>query len=267
MGSLHKGHLTLINKSKKICDITIVSIFVNPIQFAPSEDLNTYPRNIENDKKILIKEGVDYLFTPESDQIYQKHFQTYVNVEDVSKKLEGASRPKHFRGVTTIVNILFNCINPHYAFLGQKDAQQTSVIKQMVTDLKLNINIIVCPIVREPDGLAISSRNVFLSKEERDEALVLYRSLQMAKKIINEGERNVNAIISELKSMINAVNLSNPDYIEIVNSDSFEIVDELKQGSEYYILIACKFGTTRLIDNELIKIIRSAIFYSNHKLH
>ncbi len=124
-----------------MCDITIVSIFVNPIQFAPSEDLNKYPRNIEDDKKKLIKEGVDYLFTPMSEQIYQKHFQTYVNVENITKKLEGASRPAHFRGVTTILNILFNCINPHYAFFGQKDAQQASVIKQMVTDLKLNMDM------------------------------------------------------------------------------------------------------------------------------
>ncbi|GMR25135.1 MAG: pantoate--beta-alanine ligase [Ignavibacteria bacterium] len=255
MGSLHKGHLALINKSKETCDITIVSIFVNPIQFTPYEDLNKYPRNLKNDKKILMKENVDYLFTPQSEQIYQKHFQTYVNVEDISKKLEGASRPAHFKGVTTIVNILFNCINPHYAFFGQKDAQQASVIKQMVTDLKLNINITVCPIVRELDGLAMSSRNVFLSKEERDEALVLYKSLQMAKKIINAGERNVNAIRSKLKSMIKAVKSSNPDYVEIVKSDSFEFMDELEQGSEYYILIACKFGKTRLIDNELIKII------------
>ncbi len=254
MGSLHKGHLALINKSKELCDITIVSIFVNPIQFAPSEDINKYPRNIENDKKILIKEGVDYLFTPEPDQIYQKHFQTYVNVEDISKNLEGASRPKHFRGVTTIVNILFNCINPHYAFFGQKDAQQASVIKQMVKDLKLKINIVVCPIIREPNGLAMSSRNIFLSEEERDEALILYKSLQMVKKIINEGERNVNVIKSKLRMMINVVKSSNPDYVEIVKSNSFEIIDELKQGSEYYILIACKFGKTRLIDNELIKI-------------
>ena len=255
MGSLHKGHLALINKSKEVCDITIVSIFVNPIQFASSEDFNKYPRNIENDIKILIKEGVDYLFAPESEQIYQKHFQTYVNVEDITKKLEGASRKTHFRGVTTIVNILFNCINPHYAFFGQKDAQQASVIRQMVRDLKLNVNIVVCPIIRESDGLAMSSRNVFLTKAERKEALVLYKSLQMAKKIINEGERNVNAIRLELKSMINAVKSSNPDYVEIVKSDSFEFVGEIKQGSEYYILIACKFGKTRLIDNELIKII------------
>ena len=157
--------------------------------------------------------------------------------------------------MTTILNILFNCVNPHYAFFGQKDAQQASVIGQMVTDLKLNINIAVCPIVRETDGLAMSSRNVFLTKAERKEALVLYKSLQMAKKIINEGERNVNAIRSKLKLMINAVKSSNPDYVEIVKSDSFELMDELKQGSEYYILIACKFGKTRLIDNELIKII------------
>jgi pantoate--beta-alanine ligase len=155
MGFLHEGHLSLVRKSKELCNITVVSLFVNPIQFSPSEDLEQYPRDIERDKKLLIDEGVDYLFMPETDQIYTKNFQTYVNVEEVTLNLEGQFRPTHFRGVTTIVNILFNCVKPDYAFFGQKDAQQAAVIKRMVDDLKIRINLVICPIVREADGLAM----------------------------------------------------------------------------------------------------------------
>ena len=254
MGFLHEGHLSLVRKSKELCNDTIVSLFVNPTQFAPSEDLEQYPRDIERDKKLLIDEGVDYLFMPETDQIYTKNFQTYVNVEAVTTNLEGQFRPIHFRGVTTIVNILFNCVRPDYAFFGQKDAQQAAVIKRMVKDLKLRINLIICPIIREPDGLAMSSRNIYLSANQRKDALVLNQSLNIAKKMINEGERKSALIIAEMLSLINSVRSSNLDYIKTVEADSFEVVDELEQGSEYYILIACRIGSTRLIDNELIKV-------------
>ncbi len=249
MGYLHEGHLSLIRESKKTCDLTIVSNFVNPTQFGPSEDFNSYPRDVERDNKLLEDEKVDYLFLPSTEEIYPKNFQTYVNVEYVTKKLEGEFRPTHFRGVATVVMILFNCIQPDYAFFGQKDAQQLAVIKQMVRDLKLNIKIIGCPIVREEDGLAMSSRNVYLSATERKDALVLYRSLQLAKKIISSGERRVGIILSNMNELFSKVPSANLDYIKIVEAGTFDIIDELKSGREYCILVACKVGKTRLIDN------------------
>jgi pantoate--beta-alanine ligase len=252
MGFLHEGHLSLIRESKKRCDITVVSIFVNPTQFGPTEDFNKYPRDVERDNKLLEDEGVDFLFLPSTEEIYPKDFQTYVNVEYVTKKLEGEFRPTHFRGVTTVVLILFNCVQPDFAFFGQKDAQQLEVIKQMIKDLKLDIKIVSCPIVREPDGLAMSSRNVYLSASERKDALVLFHSLQKARKLISAGETSVSIVLSEMAELFAGVSSANLDYIKIVEADTFEIVDELIRGKSYYILIACKIGKTRLIDNILI---------------
>ncbi|NWG28247.1 MAG: pantoate--beta-alanine ligase [Ignavibacteriaceae bacterium] len=252
MGFLHEGHLSLIRESKKRCDITVVSIFVNPTQFGPTEDFNKYPRDVERDNKFLEDEGVDFLFLPSTEEIYPKDFQTYVNVEYVTKKLEGEFRPTHFRGVATVVLILFNSVQPDFAFFGQKDAQQLAVIKQMVKDLKLDVKIVSCPIVREPDGLAMSSRNVYLSASERKDALVLFHSLQKAKKLISAGETRVSIILSELAEIFTRVSSASLDYIKIVEADTFEIVDELIKGKSYYILIACKIGKTRLIDNILI---------------
>jgi pantoate--beta-alanine ligase len=249
MGYLHEGHLSLIRESKRTCDVTIVSIFVNPTQFGPSEDFKNYPRDVERDDKLLVTEGVDYLFLPSADEIYPRNFQTYVNVEYVTKKLEGEFRPTHFRGVATVVLILFNCMEPNYAFFGQKDVQQLTVIKQMVSDLKLGVKIVGCPIVREEDGLAMSSRNVYLSSSERKDALVLNRSLELAKKIISEGEMRVNIILSDMNELFLKIPTAKLDYIKIVEADTFEIIDELKTGIDYYILIACKIGKTRLIDN------------------
>jgi pantoate--beta-alanine ligase len=249
MGYLHEGHLSLIRESKRTCDVTIVSIFVNPTQFGPSEDFKNYPRDVERDDKLLVTEGVDYLFLPSIDEIYPRNFQTYVNVEYVTKKLEGEFRPTHFRGVATVVLILFNCMEPNYAFFGQKDAQQLTVIKQMVSDLKLGVKIVGCPIVREKDGLAMSSRNVYLSSSERKDALVLNRSLELAKKIISEGEMRINFILSDMNQLFLKIPAAKLDYIKIVEADTFEIVDVLKTGIDYYILIACKIGNTRLIDN------------------
>jgi pantoate--beta-alanine ligase len=249
MGYLHEGHLSLVRESKKKCDVTIVSIFVNPTQFAPSEDFKSYPRNLEKDKKLLEVKEVDFLFLPEVNEIYPGNFQTYVNVEHITQKLEGEFRPTHFRGVTTVVMILLNSVHPNFVFFGQKDAQQAAVIKQMVKDLKVDVEIVVCPIVRENDGLALSSRNIYLSPEERKDSLVLYRSLELAKKIIFSGERRVNVILSEMNVLIREVKSTKLDYIRIVESDSFELTDELVEGNEFYILIACKIGRTRLIDN------------------
>ena len=254
MGFLHEGHLSLIRQSKKTCDVTVVSIFVNPAQFGPSEDFNSYPRNAERDFELLETEGVDYLFLPSTEEIYPKNFQTLVNVENVTKNLEGEFRPTHFRGVATVVLILLNCVQPDFAFFGQKDAQQLAVIKQMVKDLNLDVEIISCPIIREPDGLAMSSRNIYLSTSERKEALILHRSLELAKKIISRGERKASFILSELNELFSKVPSAKLDYIKIVEADTFEIVDELKSGGEYYILIASKIGKTRLIDNILITV-------------
>ncbi len=254
MGFLHEGHLSLIRESKKKCDITVVSIFVNPTQFAPSEDFNTYPRNEEKDTQLLENEGVDYLFIPSTEEIYPKDFQTYVSVEYVAKNLEGEFRPTHFRGVATVVLILFNCVQPAYAFFGQKDAQQLAVITQMVRDLKLDIKIIGCPIIRESDGLAMSSRNVYLSSDERKDALVLHQSTELAAKLISEGERKVNIILSEMMELYSKIQSAKVDYLKIVKSDTFEIVDNLIEGTEYFVLVACRIGKTRLIDNIKIKI-------------
>jgi pantoate--beta-alanine ligase len=254
MGFLHEGHLSLVKRSKELCDVTIVSIFVNPKQFSPSEDLALYPRDIEKDNKLLLEQKVDYLFYPDANEIYPENFQTFVAVNHITKKLEGEFRPAHFKGVTTVVNILFNCVMPDHAFFGQKDAQQAAVIKQMVKDLKMPVNIIVCPIVRETGGLAMSSRNVYLSEDERKDALALYKALQKAKKMIGEGERRVSLIISEMITIIAKVKSFKLDYIKIVESKSFEAGEKLKSSNEYYILIACKIGNTRLIDNELIKV-------------
>jgi len=254
MGYLHEGHLSLIKNSKEKSDITVVSIFVNPIQFAPNEDLKKYPRDIERDKRLLKKYGVDYLFFPNEDDIYPKNFQTYVEVKNISKILEGEFRPTHFSGVTTIVSILFNLVKPDFAFFGQKDAQQAVIIKQMVSDLKFNIKIIICPIVRESDGLAMSSRNIYLSKKERSDALVLNKSLSEAVKNIRGGEKSSSKIEYEMLKIMNSVDSSKLDYIRIVESETFVEAKKLLKGSVYYILIACKIGNTRLIDNVLVKV-------------
>lgn len=253
MGFLHEGHLSLIKKSKQRTDITVVSIFVNPTQFAPNEDLKKYPRDIERDKRILKKYNVDYLFLPGEDEIYPENYQTYVEVNNISKTLEGEFRPTHFKGVTTIVSILFNAVYPDFAFFGQKDVQQSVIINRMVKDLKFPVKVVVCPIVREADGLAMSSRNIFLSPKEREDALVLYKSLKSAAEIIKSGERNSSVIVNNMLKIVKSVDSSNPDYIRIVESETFNEVKKIIDGKSYFILIACKIGNTRLIDNILIK--------------
>ncbi len=230
MGFLHDGHLSLIKQSREKSDFTVVSIFVNPTQFAPNEDFNKYPRDIERDKKLLQENEVDALFLPSENEIYSPYFQTYVEVTDISKILEGKFRPLHFKGVATIVTILLNCVKPHFAFFGQKDAQQAVLIKQMVRDLKLDVDIIIASIIREKDGLAMSSRNSYLSEYERRDALVLFNSLNHAKNLIENGERVSKNIISKMKEMINSVETSKLDYIDIVNSVSFKLARETGNG-------------------------------------
>lgn len=254
MGYLHEGHLSLVRKANELSDIVIVSIFVNPTQFAPNEDFTKYPRDEEKDKKLLIQENVDALFLPSVNEIYQPDFQTYVNVEGISKGQEGEFRPSHFKGVTTIVSILFNSVMPDVAVFGQKDAQQAIIIKRMIDDLKYDINMVIAPTLREEDGLALSSRNVYLSGKERKDALVLSRALQFAEKQIHQGERKVISIIQGMQSIINSVDTSSLDYIKIVNGTNFKEVNELIPSGKYYVLIACRIGSTRLIDNILIEL-------------
>ena len=253
MGALHEGHLSLVRESKKKCDVTVVSIFVNPTQFAPSEDFKNYPRNFDRDKQLLEEEGVDFLFLPDEREIYPYDFQTYVNVEKITQKLEGEFRQTHFRGVTTVVLILFNVVQPEYAFFGQKDAQQCAVIKQMVNDLKLPIEVVECPIVRDQDGLAMSSRNEYLSSEERTKALTLYKTLLYGKKLIEGKEIYPQVVIDNMKVNIAEEKSIKLDYVAIVNTDGFRDVDLIDEGNEYYILVAGKVGKTRLIDNIKIR--------------
>ncbi len=254
MGYLHDGHLSLVKKAKEVCDVVVVSIFVNPTQFAPNEDFNQYPRNFQRDYKLLEAEEVDVIFYPDSKEMYGENFQTFVDNIEASKILEGEFRPTHFRGVVTVVSMLFNCVKPDVAVFGQKDAQQAYIIQRMVEDLKFDIDIIVSPIIREEDGLAKSSRNIYLSESERKEALVLYVSLKKAEQMIKSGVLEVKSIIEEMEKIINSVNSSNLDYIAIVNKKNFKKVELLEKGQEYYILIACRIGKTRLIDNLLIAI-------------
>ncbi len=249
MGFLHQGHLSLVKESKAKTDITVVSIFVNPTQFAPYEDFSTYPRDIERDCKLLESEGVDYVLIPSAESIYTEGAQTYVNVTKLGKKLEGEFRPTHFQGVATVVTILFNIVRPDMAFFGQKDAQQATLLTRMECDLHLGISINVCKIMRESDGLALSSRNIYLSATERIDALVLHNSLNKAQDLIKGGERHAEAIINAMKVLYEVINSANLDYIKIVDDSSFDDAGPLEAGKGYFILIACKIGKTRLIDN------------------
>ncbi len=254
MGFLHEGHLSLIRQSMENCDKTFVSIFINPAQFAPGEDYNKYPRDIKRDTKLLEEQGVDFLFIPDKAEIYPFYFQTYVEPGEISKKFEGEFRPAHFKGVTTVVLILFNCVQPDYAFFGQKDAQQLAVIRQMAKDLKLNINIVGCPIIRDKDGLAMSSRNIYLSAEERIKALALHKALLYGRKLIESGEKDPERIISNMKVFLSEAKIVEVDYVAIVNSYGFREADIIDEGNEYNILVAAKVGSTRLIDNELVRL-------------
>ncbi len=253
MGFLHEGHLALIARAKKISDVTVVSIFVNPAQFGPKEDFKKYPRDLKRDKKLLEEAGVEYVFIPGAEEIYEQDFQSYVNVAGTTQILEGEFRPGHFMGVTTVVAMLFNIVNPDSAVFGQKDAQQAFVIQQMVKDLKFGIKIVVIPIVREKDGLALSSRNIFLSEKEHEDALVLNHSLMYARKVISGGKYDVKGILSGMKKIVARAQTSDLDYINIVDALNFSPVKKMEHGKKYYVLIACRIGKTRLIDNILIK--------------
>lgn len=254
MGYLHEGHLSLVKKSKSICNLTVVSIFINPTQFGVNEDLSRYPRDLERDKKMLNNLGIDALFFPREEEIYPEDFQTYIVPGELSHFFEGASRPGHFKGVATVVAMLFNCVKPNYAIFGQKDAQQAAIIKRMTKDLKFSVKIIVEPTVREPDGLAMSSRNSYLSPKERKDSLVLFKSLKIAEEMIKSGVINVGAIIHEMKKEIDSADTSELDYIAVVDYDTLKPINVLEKDNEYLVLIACKIGQTRLIDNIIVKV-------------
>lgn len=251
MGALHEGHLTLVKEARQSSDIVIVSIFVNPEQFNDKGDLARYPRDLTTDAALLAEYEVDYIFAPEDSEIYPNGFATYVYVEGVSEGLEGASRPGHFRGVATVVTILFNCVRPDLAFFGQKDAQQVAVIKRMTTDLGFETEIVVVPTVREESGLALSSRNRILSEEERDEASVIFRSLREAKLAFKQGERNAAKLIEIVQTGIATEPLATVDYVSVVDSKSLEPVEKIGD-SETLIAAAVRFGAVRLIDNVVL---------------
>jgi pantoate--beta-alanine ligase len=251
MGALHAGHLSLVREAQRQCSPVVVSIFVNPKQFLPSEDFQKYPRTLETDRAALEKLGVDYLFAPAPQEIYPPGFRLSVNVEGLSEQLDGRSRPGHFRGVATVVLKLFEIVQPRYAFFGRKDAQQARIIRQMTRDLELRTEIAVCPIVREPDGLALSSRNTYLSASERRAATVLYRSLEAVRREIAAGERDVVHLAASVRKMIEAEPGVAIEYAEIVDADTLEPAMALRKTC--YVLLAARVGTTRLIDNALIE--------------
>ncbi|MCJ7508015.1 MAG: pantoate--beta-alanine ligase [candidate division Zixibacteria bacterium] len=252
MGYLHQGHLSLVRIAKKKSDVVVVSIFVNPTQFGPKEDFKRYPRNFARDKIFLQKEGCDYIFAPRMESIYPQGYSTFVEVDGLSSKLEGASRPGHFKGVTTIVAKLFNIVQPDIAVFGQKDAQQAVVIKKMVEDLNFKTKIIIAPTVREKDGLAQSSRNKYLSLKQRKSATVLYKSLALAKGLIKNGEKDARIIVNKMRRLINKEKDTKIDYIAITDTENLNSIEKIK--GEVLISLAVKFGKTRLIDNIKMKI-------------
>ncbi|WP_294465757.1 pantoate--beta-alanine ligase [uncultured Anaerofustis sp.] len=247
MGYLHEGHQSLIKKAVEENDRVVVSIFVNPMQFGENEDLETYPRDLNKDSKLCDEAGADLIFNPEPEEMYKEGFCSYVDMNGLTTELCGKSRPIHFRGVMTVVTKLFNIVTPDRVYFGMKDAQQLCVIKRMVKDLNMDIDVIGCPIIREKDGLAKSSRNTYLNKEERKAALILYKTISLGKDLLVSGERDVNTIINKMKDNINKEPLAKIDYVEAVDLETVEKIDVIK--GKVLIAMAVYIGKTRLIDN------------------
>ena len=251
MGALHAGHLSLVRTALAECQPVIASIFVNPTQFGPSEDFQKYPRTFADDSRKLEDAGVQYLFAPEASEIYPPGFRTWVNVEGLSDRLEGRVRKGHFRGVSTVVLKLLEIVQPQKAFFGRKDAQQARIIRQMARDLHLDSEIVVCPIVREADGLAMSSRNAYLNPEERRAASILYRALDGARRSVARGERDAMRLAAAIRETLRSEPLAEPDYVELVDADTLEQVTRLRGAC--LALLAVRIGPVRLLDNLLIE--------------
>lgn len=251
MGALHQGHLSLVHEARALCDVVVVSIFVNPTQFGPQEDFNSYPRDLTRDSGLLAEYNVDYVFAPTVEEIYPPGFSTYVTVEGLTDKLEGAARPGHFHGVTTVVAILLNVIRPNFAFFGQKDAQQSIIIKKMVSDLAFDTEIVVLPIVREESGLALSSRNAFLDGSQKKAAAVLNAALADATRSFEEGERNTARLIELVRSRIEQEPLVRVDYVSLNDAETLEKLDRMDDRPAL-LSLAAFVGETRLIDNVVL---------------
>ena len=250
MGYLHEGHGSLITKARENNDKVVVSIFVNPMQFGPTEDLDSYPRDLEKDSKFCESLGADLIFHPEPEEMYHEDFSSYVDMSVLTEELCGLSRPVHFRGVCTVVKKLFNIVQPDNAYFGQKDAQQLAIIKHMVQDLNMDINVVGCPIVREEDGLAKSSRNTYLSPEERKAALILSKTVKLAKELIDAGEKDADVVVAKMKENIETEPMAKIDYVKAVNGLTMQQQKEIK--APMLIAMAVYIGKTRLIDNMIL---------------
>jgi len=251
MGALHEGHLSLVREARRMCDVVVVSVFVNPTQFGPSEDYEDYPRDLTKDTALLTDYNIDYIFAPAAEEIYPKDFSTYVNVGGLSKLLEGESRPGHFRGVATVVAILLNTVRPDFAFFGQKDAQQAVIIKRMVRDLAFDTEIVVSPTLREDSGLAISSRNLYLDAEEQQSAAVIHRALKQAKETYKKGERHAGKLAEIVRATIETEPRVRVDYVSVVDAETLEKLDKLDERP-ILVAVAAYVGKTRLIDNTML---------------
>ncbi len=249
MGALHEGHLSLVKLARQSAGTVILTIFVNPMQFGPAEDLHRYPRPFEQDVALAKSAGVDYLFAPNVSSIYPDRYQTTLLCGDLASRFEGEQRPGHFNGMATVVTKLFNITKPHRAIFGEKDAQQLAIIRQIVADLNLDITVVPAPIVREENGLAVSSRNIYLSSQERNMASVLYKGLCHAEKRITEREKDLLAVAAEVTTMIDSTPGCRTDYVDFVDEERFELAETAREGQEYRLLIAAYCGNVRLIDN------------------
>ena len=253
MGYLHEGHASLMHRAKKECDKVVASIFVNPMQFGVNEDLDSYPRDLQTDAKLCESIGVDLIFHPEVEEMYEQGFCSFVDMNGLTKELCGKSRPIHFRGVCTVVSKLFNIVTPDKAFFGQKDAQQLAVIRRMVKDLNMDIEIVGCPIIREEDGLAKSSRNTYLNEEERKAALILSQTICLGERLVRDGVRDAKALVDAMKENIAREPLAKIDYVEVVSMDTIEKI-ELLEGA-VLVAMAVYIGKTRLIDNFIVELV------------
>lgn len=251
MGALHEGHLSLVREARRMCDVVVVSVFVNPTQFGPGEDFEKYPRDLTKDTALLTDYNVDYIFAPTVEEMYPKGFSTYVTVEGLSEQLEGSSRPGHFRGVATVVTILLNTVRPDFAFFGQKDAQQALVIRRLVKDLAFDTEIVILPTVREDSGLAISSRNLYLTTEEQQAATVIHRALQAARNAYKDGERSAGRLADLVRSTIEDEPRARLDYVSVTDAETLERLDKLDERA-ILIAVAAYIGKTRLIDNTIL---------------